>query len=339
MQANVKPDNQNLKKIEGVLNEIEQLVEKYLTSLDETYKENEEYLVLDRFRNSVLKKFRIEINASSELLDNYIFYETMLSNLQSMAGNFRFNVYNPDHLKPTVTISNMVQTARKINEVTSDLFMMRATALRIEEQIEPAINKALEDVRVKVGQMDNVLLAIETNKTDEIYKRAEKRFGDKARKYEKTFYGTLLISVIIFMISLFFPQLDNSSSMFEYAKYILAKLAILTISITLCTVFSRKGAHFRKLQDQAYQTHLELEAFPLHTNRLDEEDKKQLIKELALKYFGKEVDQTQNDKIGDLIQDQFAASTEMIKASAEIFRNVKIINSRTENISKYGDGK
>lgn len=320
MKVYVKPENPNLKKVEEVLDDIQQLVSQYMSSVDETCREQPDYSILERFHNFVLKKFRREIRESSDLLDNSIFYESLLSNLKTMAGNFRSNVFRPDHLKPTVVLSNMVLTAQKINEITSDLIMMRAVSSRIEEQIEPAINKALEDVRIKVGQMDNVLLAIETNKTDEIYKRAEKRFGDKARKYEKTFYGTLLISVIIFMISLFFPQLDNSSSMFEYAKYILAKLAILTISITLCTVFSRKGAHFRKLQDQAYQTHLELEAFPLHTNRLDEEDKKQLIKELALKYFGKEVDQTQNDKIGDLVKDQLTAGTELIKVSAELVK-------------------
>lgn len=320
MEINVKPDNSNLKKVEEVLDEIQQLVAKYMSSLDDTCKDQEGYSILDRFLNSVLKKFRREIRESSDLLDNSIFFETLLSNLKSMEGNFRANIYRPNQIKPTVTLSKMVITAQKINEISSDLLMMRATSSRIEEQIEPAINKALEDVRIKVGQMDNVLLAIETNKTDEIYKKAEKRFGDKARKYEKIFYGTLLISVIIFMISLFFPQLDDNSSIFDYAKYILAKLAILTISITLCTIFSRKGAHFRKLQDQAYQTHLELEAFPLHTNRLDEEDKKQLIKELALKYFGKEVDQSQNDKIGDLMKDQLAAGTELIKASAELVK-------------------
>ncbi|MEN8409718.1 hypothetical protein ABFP33_07070 [Acinetobacter bereziniae] len=320
MQANVKPDNQNLRKVEEVLNEMEQLVGKYLTSLDETYKDNEEYLILDKFRKSVLKKFKIEINASSDLLDNYIFFETMLSNLQSMAGSFRTNVYNPDHLKTTVTMSNMVQTARKINEVTSDLLMMRATALRIEEQIEPAIHKALEDVRVKVGQMDNVLLAIETNKTDEIYINASNHFGKLAWNYERAFYVTLVVSIILFGISLFFPELNKNSDLFLYVKYFLAKFILFATTITLCTIFGRKGAHFRKLQDQAYQTHLELSAFPLHTNRLPAEDKNFLIKELALKYFGKEIDQTQNDKVGDLMKDQITSSTELIRASAEMLK-------------------
>lgn len=39
-----------------------------------------------------------------------------------------------------------------------------------------------------------------------------------------------------------------------------------------------------------------------------------------MKYFGKELDQTQNDKIGDLMQNQIAAGTELIKASAEMLK-------------------
>lgn len=224
----------------------------------------------------------------------------------------------------------MVNIAAKVNDISKEINIINLAVDRANTLVQPAIEQALEDIRGKVGQMDNVLLAIETNKTDEIYKNAEKRFGDKARKYEKAFYITLLITIGLFVLSLFFPVLDNNSPIFEYVKYVLSKLVIITLSITLCTVFSRKGAHFRKLQDQAYQTHLELNAFPLHTNRLPAEDKNVLIKELALKYFGKEVDQSQNDKIGDLMKDQLTAGTELIKVSAELVKNAKTISTSVD---------
>ncbi|WP_247144775.1 hypothetical protein [Acinetobacter baumannii] len=41
------------------------------------------------------------------------------------------------------------------------------------------------------------------------------------------------------------------------------------------------------------------------------------------KFFGKELDQSQNDKVGDLMRDQLAAGTELIKASAEMVKNTK----------------
>ena len=88
----------------------------------------------------------------------------------------------------------------------------------------------------------------------------------------------------------------------------------------MCTLFLRRASHAKKLYEQAYQTHVEINAFPIHVRSLKNEDKHELIKELALKYFGKELDQTQNDKIGDLMKDQLAAGTELIKASAELVK-------------------
>ena len=102
--------------------------------------------------------------------------------------------------------------------------------------------------------------------------------------------------------------------------FITIKVLILSITITLCTLFLRRASHAKKLHEQAYQTHVEINAFPIHVRSLKEEDKHELIKELALKYFGKELDQTQNDKIGDLMQNQVYSSTELIKASAEMLK-------------------
>lgn len=97
----------------------------------------------------------------------------------------------------------------------------------------------------------------------------------------------------------------------------------------------RRSSHAKKLQDQAYQTHVEISAFPIHVRSLKEDDQHALVKELALKYFGKELDQTQNDKVGDLMKDQLAAGTELIKASAEMVKNVKSISGsadKTKNV-------
>ena len=82
----------------------------------------------------------------------------------------------------------------------------------------------------------------------------------------------------------------------------------------------RRSSHVKKLKEQAYQTHVEISAFPIHVRSLNDEDKHELVKELALKYFGKNLDQTQNDKMGDLIQNQITSSTELIKVSAEILK-------------------
>lgn len=48
------------------------------------------------------------------------------------------------------------------------------------------------------------------------------------------------------------------------------------------------------------------------------------------KFFGKELDQSQNDKVGDLVKDQLAANTELFKASAEMLKNVESFDGSIE---------
>ncbi|MDC4502213.1 hypothetical protein NQ800_18955, partial [Acinetobacter baumannii] len=76
--------------------------------------------------------------------------------------------------------------------------------------------------------------------------------------------------------------------------------------------------------------HVEITAFPIHVRSLEKADKDELIKELALKYFGKDLDQTQNDKVGNLMKDQLTAGTELIKASAEMVKNVNLLRANVD---------
>ena len=98
------------------------------------------------------------------------------------------------------------------------------------------------------------------------------------------------------------------------------KILTVSIVVTTGTIFLRKASHLRKLHDQANQTSLELQALPLYLRNVEESEHSGIYKNLAEKYFGKELDQTQNDKIGDLMKDQLASGTELIKASAELVK-------------------
>lgn len=126
----------------------------------------------------------------------------------------------------------------------------------------------------------------------------------------------------------------NSDSL----KYILYKLAILIVGVTLTTYFLRLSSFYQLKQEQAKQTKLELEAFPDYVSGMDKSVANNLRQELALKYFGKEIDHTQTDKIGDLIKDQLTAGTELIKVSAEMVKSVKssatTVNSENNDAAK-----
>lgn len=243
-----------------------------------------------------------------------------MNDLENIAGIFRYNVINPDDLKFSVTSLNMVNASRNIYNITRDLQMMRATSIRISEMVQPAVDRGLNEVKRTVNKIDAALLAIEQNETDKIYLELSEKYKWEYMRNNFYFFLTLIIAGLI--------SFYNSMSVAEIAKliekeliiFISIKLILVTITITLCTLFLRRSSHAKKFQDQAYQTHIEISAFPIHVRSLKEEDKHELVKELTMKYFGKELDQTQNDKIGDLMQNQIAAGTELIKASAEMLK-------------------
>ena len=70
----------------------------------------------------------------------------------------------------------------------------------------------------------------------------------------------------------------------------------------------------------------EMDALPSFMSGLDKEKSDEVTLKLIEKYFGREIDQSQNDKIGDLMQDQIKAGTELVRASAEMVKSVKPID-------------
>ncbi|ENW82714.1 hypothetical protein F909_00985 [Acinetobacter sp. ANC 3929] len=322
--------NERLKNIFEILDEMQSLISKYLDSLNASDANYEEYEILNRFNKSVIPKFRLTINTYSSLFENEIFYETVMNDLESMAGSFRYNVMNLDGLEAHQTLSNMVNSARNIQEIKKDLQMMRATSLRFEELIEPAIDKALNQIKNKVDKVDAAILAIEQHETDKIYLGLYNKYN-KEYVFNNIFFYTSIFFGIFFtyystieLTDITNPTVANYQSYQNFwIKFITIKFLILSATVTFATLFLRRLSHAKKLKEQAYQTHVEISAFPIHVRSLKEEDKHELVKELTMKYFGKELDQTQNDKIGDLMQDQLVAGTELIKASAELVKSVK----------------
>ncbi|MBJ8418770.1 hypothetical protein [Acinetobacter courvalinii] len=187
------------------------------------------------------------------------------------------------------------------------------------EELREELIKARESVK----QVEAAKLALEGKKTEEIYSSASSIFKLEAEKYEKYFYisfSTIITIAIIFTFA--FPFTEKN-----IVDFIVRKVLFISVGITLCTYFLRKASHAKKQYDQSHQTSLELMALPLFIQGLPDLEQHIVIKDLATKYFGKAVDQTQNDKSGDLINDQIKAGTELIRASVEM---VKVVKPSTE---------
>lgn len=204
----------------------------------------------------------------------------------------------------------LVELYKEVMQI-QNLFYMYENAIRQEEDTAKLIqklNSKLIDADHKLENLDAARSALEGKVTEEIYFDASLKYLDSARVYEYLFYmllgGAVMITLICFK---FFPYADA-----DIVNFILYKVLIVSIVVTLGSIFLRKASHLRKLHDQSHQTSLELQALPLFIKSLDKPDQDEIIKELARKYFGKDLDKTQIDKVGDLIQDQIKSSVDLV---------------------------
>lgn len=195
----------------------------------------------------------------------------------------------------------------------------------IEENLTPKIN----EIEEKIKALESARLAYLGQRTEEIYSKAAKKYIGAARFYDVLLICTLVTFYFItnnlyedFQSVAIIKAIQKSSSESQTLAifFFITKFAILSIVITLATIFIRRSSHFRKLHDQANQTSLELNAIPNYLRQVDSEHHSEIYKEMIPNFFGKELDQTQNDKIGDLMQEQLSIGTELIKASAEMLK-------------------
>lgn len=184
-------------------------------------------------------------------------------------------------------------------------------------------NQLIESLRAKVSEattqaknFETAIQAINGEESEKIYSLASTNYLNAARNYEILFYLLLFGSFLFTLVSLSIEPYAEANKI----NFIIIKIITLASVLTLGTLFLRKSAHLRKLHEQSHQTSLELKALPLYLKNINKEDHSEIYKNLVEKYFGKELDQTQNDKIGDLMHDQLVASTELIKASAEMVK-------------------
>lgn len=108
----------------------------------------------------------------------------------------------------------------------------------------------------------------------------------------------------------------------------------------LIAYYLKISTHYRRLADQAEQTHLELLAFPQYAAELGEEKSREIKEQLALKYFGKEIDPSGYQKIGEIAQEQLKTSSELVKAAASITQGAGVKNQNTNtNLQAADEGR
>ena len=97
---------------------------------------------------------------------------------------------------------------------------------------------------------------------------------------------------------------------------------IIALGITLITYFLKQSLHYKRLADQNYQTQVELQAYPSFMESIPTEEAAFVRKELALKYFGREIDGATHKDMSNLISDQMKSTTDMVKATTEAIKSL-----------------
>ena len=148
-------------------------------------------------------------------------------------------------------------------------------------------------------------------------------YSEECKKYMARHY----IYLVLFLITILVALTISIVSVCAEPKYFLDKFdywflkgSFILVVITLVSYFIKQSSHYQSLADQANQTKLELQAFPTFITGVDKADEVAIRKELALKYFGREVDKTAHKDMSNLVSDQMKNTTEMVKAVTEVIK-------------------
>ncbi|ESK41246.1 hypothetical protein P256_00235 [Acinetobacter nectaris CIP 110549] len=185
----------------------------------------------------------------------------------------------------------------------------------------------IKNAEEKIQNLEAAKRAFEGEHTRTVYTEAFEKYSDLAKRYERAFYALIYLSIMSTFIACAIVY-RRSDLLYDV---LIVKAVIAVAVITLLTLWIRRASHYRKLAEQAEQTALELRAIPSFLKEVREEDQRLIYRDLAGKYFGKTLDQTQHDKIGDLMQDQIKNTIELTKATVDAAKGYKdIVSAKDE---------
>lgn len=173
--------------------------------------------------------------------------------------------------------------------------------------------KDAESEFIKFKQLKNT---IENQKAEAYYSIAETSYNERYENNRKYFFITIGLTALISFSLMFCKNILE----LDFYDYWFLKVSVIIIGITLISYFLKQSSHYQKLADQCKITRLELEAFPSFTSSLNGTDISDIRKELALKYFGREIDSSIQKDVSNLVSDQMKSTTEMVKAATELFK-------------------
>lgn len=226
------------------------------------------------------------------------------------------------------------QLSKHFNDLLSSSFQLKeliSSFIIISSKNDGQIERIIQELERKALNADEMLNKInrveqklKSKTTFEVYETADERYKDMAFQYQ----GLFFIFCILFFIALCmftfgnFFDLSTQEGMF---KFIYFKITLLVLLGILITYFLKLAAFYRKKSEEAYQTQVELEAFPDFVADMDSNDILEIRKELVKCYFGKMNKNESLDKLSDDLDSKIKILSElMLAASSTLKENKKI---------------
>lgn len=311
-EKNEEIKNIALKDIEEVIQYFNDLkngkhIDKKAIEADPTLLTNNMHII-----NSCLSQAEIlnnQINSLGVDYDDLSYLLTIRVSLDSIKNEYsNENLFLlPKHL------GNSIGSLVAIESFLRTLYLDKA---RYNNIVNTQINAMLLDAGRELNDFRELKNTLKNLKSVDYYSQEFEKYMERHHIYLVLFLVTILVALIISVISVcaepwFF--LDKFDYWFIKGSFIL-------VVITLVSYFIKQSSHYQSLADQANQTRLELQAFPTFITGVEKEDEVAIRKELALKYFGREVDKTAHKDMSNLITDQMRNTTEMVKAVTEVIK-------------------
>lgn len=222
-------------------------------------------------------------------------------------------------------LSSLKNKLKQENQSSEKLKSEKATLIKDKENLKL---EKIELIKEKES-LTTKLLDLENAPITKVYTDAHDKYSALYDSFTKKFYISIIGIVICLALILFFksgitnlintPGTGSTSGIVEF--WIL-KISLMLIGVTLASYFLKQASHYQRLSDQHHQTAVELQAYPNFMNSVPPEEAVNIRKELALKYFGREIDSTPHKDMSNLISDQMKSTTEMVKATTDAIKNL-----------------
>lgn len=282
---------------------------KVLSDYSQLVKFNEPHLI--KLIGS-LKKLELKIDTFNVNEANLSYLDSINFSLKYIDKDYDENNINKfstdilDALSTVNAIISYIDNYKRDNEIYNQI---------ITSKIKEMLNEASEELE-DLKRTKNIL---KNYKAEQFYKEECEKYTSLYIQNKNTFIVLIIIAVLFSVLSVSLMLVYN---MDKY-NYWSIKLTLILAFVTLITYYLKQSSYYQKLAEQANQTRLEIEAFPSFITGVSKAEEVAIRKDLALKYFGKEIDGAAHKDMSNLISDQMKSTTEMVKATTEAIKNLK----------------